>query len=96
MDDDETAGRGGEGGSDNTGNSESRPLDPATRDQPRETTARVLASLTPDERRVLRSRFALGENSRRTVEQVDRQFSVTLDRIRQIEEKALRKLGYLE
>lgn len=73
--------------------SEPRPLDPANQDELRETIDRVLASLTPEEERVLRSRFQFSDDSRLTIEQIDRQFSMTRERIRKIEEKALRKLG---
>jgi RNA polymerase primary sigma factor len=60
----------------------------------RETTTRMLASLTPREERIVRMRFGLGMNSDHTLEQVGQQFSVTRERIRQIEAKALRKLKH--
>ena len=60
----------------------------------RETTTRVLASLTPREERVLRMRFGIGMNTDHTLEEVGLQFSVTRERIRQIEAKALRKLKH--
>jgi RNA polymerase primary sigma factor len=60
----------------------------------RETTTRVLASLTPREERVLRMRFGIGMNTDHTLEEVGQQFSVTRERIRQIEAKALRKLKH--
>ncbi len=59
-----------------------------------ETTTRVLASLTPREERVLRMRFGIGMNTDHTLEEVGQQFSVTRERIRQIEAKALRKLKH--
>jgi len=62
--------------------------------QPAETTTRVLASLTPREERVLRMRFGIGMNTDHTLEEVGQQFSVTRERIRQIEAKALRKLKH--
>jgi RNA polymerase primary sigma factor len=62
--------------------------------QLRETTTRVLASLTPREERVLRMRFGIGMNTDHTLEEVGQQFSVTRERIRQIEAKALRKLKH--
>ena len=58
----------------------------------RETTTRVLASVTPREERILRMRFGIGMNKDHTLEEVGQQFSVTRERIRQIEAKALRKL----
>ncbi len=58
----------------------------------RETTTRVLASLTPREERIVRMRFGIGMNTDHTLEEVGQQFSVTRERIRQIEAKALRKL----
>jgi RNA polymerase primary sigma factor len=70
------------------------PIDAAIQSNLRETTTRVLASLTPREERVLRMRFGIGMNSDRTLEEVGRQFSVTRERIRQIEAKALRKLKH--
>jgi RNA polymerase primary sigma factor len=60
----------------------------------RETTTRVLASLTPREERVVRIGFGHGKNSDHTLEEVGQQFSVTRERIRQIEAKALRKLKH--
>ena len=60
----------------------------------RETATRVLASLTPREERVLRMRFGIGMNTDHTLEEVGQQFSVTRERIRQIEAKALRKLKH--
>ena len=60
----------------------------------RETTTRVLASLTPREERVLRMRFGIGMNTEHTLEVVGQQFSLTRERIRQIEAKALRKLKH--
>ena len=68
------------------------PLDAAIQSNLRETTTRVLASLTPREERVLRMRFGIGMNTDHTLEEVGQQFSVTRERIRQIEAKALRKL----
>ena len=70
------------------------PIDAAIQSNLRETTTRVLASLTPREERVLRMRFGLGMNSDHTLEEVGQQFSVTRERIRQIEAKALRKLKH--
>ena len=70
------------------------PIDAAIRSNLRETTTRVLASLTPREERVLRMRFGIGINSDHTLEEVGLQFSVTRERIRQIEAKALRKLKH--
>jgi RNA polymerase primary sigma factor len=60
----------------------------------RETTTRMLASLTPREERILRTRFGIGMNSDHTLEEVGQQFLVTRERIRQIEAKALRKLKH--
>ena len=60
----------------------------------KETTTRVLASLTPREERVLRMRFGIGMNTDHTLEEVGKQFDVTRERIRQIEAKALRKLRH--
>jgi RNA polymerase primary sigma factor len=60
----------------------------------REVTTRILASLTPREERVLRMRFGIGMNTDHTLEEVGQQFSVTRERIRQIEAKALRKLKH--
>ena len=70
------------------------PLDSAIQDNLRETTTRVLSSLTPREERVLRMRFGIGMNTDHTLEEVGQQFSVTRERIRQIEAKALRKLKH--
>jgi RNA polymerase primary sigma factor len=70
------------------------PIDAAVRSSLRETTTRVLASLTPREERVLRMRFGIGVNSDHTLEEVGQQFSVTRERIRQIEAKAIRKLRH--
>ena len=70
------------------------PLDAAIQSNLRETTTRVLASLTPREERVLRMRFGIGLNTDHTLEEVGQQFSVTRERIRQIEAKALRKLKH--
>ncbi|MBF0167300.1 MAG: RNA polymerase sigma factor RpoD [Alphaproteobacteria bacterium] len=70
------------------------PLDAAIQGNLRETTTRVLASLTPREERVLRMRFGIGMNTDHTLEEVGQQFSVTRERIRQIEAKALRKLKH--
>src|SRR5262249_20840733 len=69
-------------------------IDAAIQSNLRETTTRVLASLTPREERVLRMRFGIGMNTDHTLEEVDQQFSVTRERIRQIEAKALRKLKH--
>jgi RNA polymerase primary sigma factor len=71
-----------------------QPLDAAIQDNLRSTTTRVLASLTPREERVLRMRFGIGMNTDHTLEEVGQQFSVTRERIRQIEAKALRKLKH--
>jgi RNA polymerase primary sigma factor len=71
-----------------------QPLDAAIQENLRETTTRVLASLTPREERVLRMRFGIGMNTDHTLEEVGQQFSVTRERIRQIEAKALRKLKH--
>ncbi len=68
------------------------PVEAAIQSNLRETTTRVLASLTPREERVLRMRFGIGMNTDHTLEEVGQQFSVTRERIRQIEAKALRKL----
>ncbi|PZQ52627.1 MAG: RNA polymerase sigma factor RpoD [Rhodovulum sulfidophilum] len=70
------------------------PLDSAIQGNLKETTTRVLASLTPREERVLRMRFGIGMNTDHTLEEVGQQFSVTRERIRQIEAKALRKLKH--
>ena len=71
-----------------------QPLDVAIQGNLRETTTRVLASLTAREERVLRMRFGIGMNTDHTLEEVGQQFSVTRERIRQIEAKALRKLKH--
>ncbi|MBB4264984.1 RNA polymerase sigma factor RpoD [Roseospira visakhapatnamensis] len=71
-----------------------QPLDAAINANLRETCTRVLASLTPREERVLRMRFGIGMNTDHTLEEVGQQFSVTRERIRQIEAKALRKLKH--
>ncbi|MCS6762482.1 MAG: RNA polymerase sigma factor RpoD [Candidatus Devosia symbiotica] len=71
-----------------------QPIDAAIQSNLRETTTRVLASLTPREERVLRMRFGIGINTDHTLEEVGQQFSVTRERIRQIEAKALRKLKH--
>jgi RNA polymerase primary sigma factor len=68
------------------------PIDAAIQSNLRETTTRVLASLTPREERIVRMRFGIGMNTDHTLEEVGQQFSVTRERIRQIEAKALRKL----
>jgi RNA polymerase primary sigma factor len=70
------------------------PLDSAIQENLKETTTRVLASLTPREERVLRMRFGIGMNTDHTLEEVGQQFSVTRERIRQIEAKALRTLKH--
>ncbi len=70
------------------------PLDAAVQESLREATTKVLASLTPREERVLRMRFGIGMNTDHTLEEVGQQFSVTRERIRQIEAKALRKLKH--
>ena len=70
------------------------PLDAAIQANLRETTTRVLSSLTPREERVLRMRFGIGMNTDHTLEEVGQQFKVTRERIRQIEAKALRKLKH--
>src|SRR5438067_1869771 len=70
------------------------PIDAAIQSNLRETTTRVLASVTPREERVLRMRFGIGMNTDHTLEEVGQQFSVTRERIRQIEAKALRKLKH--
>jgi RNA polymerase primary sigma factor len=70
------------------------PIDSAIHSNLKETTTRILASLTPREERVLRMRFGIGMNSDHTLEEVGQQFSVTRERIRQIEAKALRKLKH--
>jgi len=71
-----------------------QPIDSAIQSNLRATTTRVLASLTPREERVLRMRFGIGMNTDHTLEEVGQQFSVTRERIRQIEAKALRKLKH--
>ncbi len=71
-----------------------QPLDSAIQVNLRETTTRVLATLTPREERVLRMRFGIGMNTDHTLEEVGQQFNVTRERIRQIEAKALRKLKH--
>jgi RNA polymerase primary sigma factor len=70
------------------------PIDAAVQSNLRETTTRVLASLTPREERILRMRFGIGMNADHTLEEVGQQFSVTRERIRQIEAKAIRKLKH--
>jgi len=70
------------------------PIDAAIQGNLRETTTRVLSTLTPREERVLRMRFGIGMNTDHTLEEVGQQFSVTRERIRQIEAKALRKLKH--
>src|SRR5437588_11031085 len=70
------------------------PIDAAIQSNLRETTTRVLASLTPREERILRMRFGIGMNTDQTLQEVGQQFSVTRERIRQIEAKALRKLKH--
>ncbi|QQG37278.1 MAG: RNA polymerase sigma factor RpoD [Micavibrio aeruginosavorus] len=70
------------------------PVDAAIHSNLRETTTRVLATLTPREERVLRMRFGIGMNTDHTLEEVGQQFNVTRERIRQIEAKALRKLKH--
>jgi RNA polymerase sigma factor (sigma-70 family) len=70
------------------------PIDAAIQSNLRETTTRVLASVTPREERVLRMRFGIGINKDHTLEEVGQKFSVTRERIRQIEAKALRKLKH--
>jgi RNA polymerase primary sigma factor len=71
-----------------------QPIDAAIQSELRETTTRVLASLTAREERVVRMRFGIGMNKDHTLEEVGQQFSVTRERIRQIEAKALRKLKH--
>ncbi|MBL0942011.1 MAG: sigma-70 family RNA polymerase sigma factor, partial [Alphaproteobacteria bacterium] len=70
------------------------PIDAAVHANLRDTTTRVLSTLTPREERVLRMRFGIGMNTDHTLEEVGQQFSVTRERIRQIEAKALRKLKH--
>ena len=71
-----------------------QPLDTAIQSNLSESTTKILASLTPREERVLRMRFGIGMNTDHTLEEVGQQFSVTRERIRQIEAKALRKLKH--
>jgi RNA polymerase primary sigma factor len=71
-----------------------QPIEAAIQSDLRETTTRVLASLTPREERILRMRFGIGMNKDHTLEEVGQQFTVTRERIRQIEAKALRKLKH--
>ena len=70
------------------------PIDAAVKSSLRDTTTSILSSLTPREERVLRMRFGIGMNTDHTLEEVGQQFSVTRERIRQIEAKALRKLKH--
>jgi RNA polymerase primary sigma factor len=70
------------------------PIDAAIQSNLRDTTTRVLASLTAREERIVRMRFGLGMNNDHTLEEVGKQFSLTRERIRQIEAKALRKLKH--
>ena len=70
------------------------PLDAAIQNNLREATTSVLSTLTPREERVLRMRFGIGMNTDHTLEEVGQQFSVTRERIRQIEAKGLRKLKH--
>jgi RNA polymerase primary sigma factor len=70
------------------------PIDAVIQSNLRETTTRVLAFLTPREERIIRMRFGIGMNKDHTLEEVGQQFSVTRERIRQIEAKALRKLKH--
>ena len=70
------------------------PLDSAIQTNLREATTQVLARLTPREERIMRMRFGIGMDSNHTLEEVGNQFSVTRERIRQIEAKALRKLKH--
>jgi RNA polymerase primary sigma factor len=70
------------------------PIDAAIQSNLRETTTRTLAFLTPREERIIRMRFGIGMNTDHTLEEVGQQFSVTRERIRQIEAKALRKLKH--
>jgi RNA polymerase primary sigma factor len=72
----------------------SLPIDATIQSNLRETTTRILASLTPREERIVRMRFGLGMNTDHTLEEVGQQFSVTRERIRQIEAKAIRKLKH--
>ena len=71
-----------------------QPIDAAIQSSLRETTTRVLASLSAREERIVRMRFGIGMNTDHTLEEVGQQFSVTRERIRQIEAKALRKLKH--
>ena len=71
-----------------------KPLDSAVHSNLRETTTKVLATLTPREERVLRMRFGISMETDHTLEEVGKQFDVTRERIRQIEAKALRKLRH--
>jgi RNA polymerase primary sigma factor len=71
-----------------------QPIEAMIQSNLRETTTRILASLTPREERIVRMRFGLGMNSDHTLEEVGQQFSVTRERIRQIEAKAIRKLRH--
>ena len=71
-----------------------RPIDAAIQSNLRETTTRVLATLTPREERVLRMRFGIGFSADKTLQEVAQQVSLTRERIRQIEAKALRKLKH--
>ena len=70
------------------------PIDAAIQSNLRDTTTRVLASLTPREERIVRMRFGLGMNNDHTLEEVGKRFSLTRERIRQIEARALRKLKH--
>jgi RNA polymerase primary sigma factor len=70
------------------------PIDAIIQSNLRETTTRILASLTPREERILRMRFGLGMNRDHTLEEIGQRFSVTRERIRQIEAKAIRKLKH--
>jgi RNA polymerase primary sigma factor len=71
-----------------------QPIDATIQSNLRETTTRVLASLTPREERIIRMRFGLGVNSDHTLQEVGQQFSLIRERIRQIEAKAIRKLKH--
>jgi RNA polymerase primary sigma factor len=71
-----------------------QPIDAAIQSELRETTTRVLASLTPREERIMHMRFGIGVNKDHTLQEVGQQFSVSRERIRQIEAKALRKLKH--
>jgi RNA polymerase primary sigma factor len=70
------------------------PIDAAIQSNLRETTTRLLASLAPREERIVRMRFGIGMNTDHTLEEVSQQFSLTRERIRQIEAKAIRKLKH--